>query len=138
MSLKKSHRMEEPMDDYNHQKFGNVGASEKFTLISNYRSFIKEKGFHHPEVLFRKAIEKKMGKALCQPSRLTATMFVREFYANLSSHVVKQVRVRSVLVDFNSRSINEFYNLESVSDEVYDRLLEEPNYTKVLRMLTNG
>ena len=52
--------------------------------------------------------------------------------------MVKQVWVRRVLVDFSSRSINEFYNLEPVSDEGYDRLQEDPNYPKVLRMLTNG
>ena len=55
------------MDDYDHQKFVNVGASEKFTLISNNRSFIKEKGFHHLEDFFRKTIAKKWWKALCQP-----------------------------------------------------------------------
>ena len=46
--------------------------------------------------------------------------------------------MRSVLVDFSSWSINEFYNLEPVSDKVYDRLQEDPNYPEVLRMLTNS
>ena len=49
VSSKKSSRMEEPMEDYDREKFVIVGASEKFTLISKNRSFIKEKGFHHPE-----------------------------------------------------------------------------------------
>ena len=126
------------MDDYDHRKFVNMGASEKFTLISKNRSFIKEKGFHHPEYFFHKTITQKGWKALSQPPRPTATMVVREFYANLSSHMVKQVRVRGMLVDFNSRFINEFYNLEPVSGEAYDRLQEYPNYSEVLRMLTNG
>ena len=52
--------------------------------------------------------------------------------------MVKQVRVRGMLVDFNARSINEFYNLEPVSDEAYNRLREDPNYPEVLRLLTNG
>ena len=34
-------------------------------------------------------------------------------------------------------SINEYYNLESVNLEAYDRLHEAPNYPEVLRMLTN-
>ena len=51
--------MEEQIDDYDHQKFVNVGASEKFTLISKNRSFIKEKGFHYLEDFFRKTIVKK-------------------------------------------------------------------------------
>ena len=126
------------MDDYNHQKFVNLGESEKFTLISKNRSFIKEKGFHHLEDFFRKTIANKGWKALCQPLRPAATMVIGEFYAYLSSHVVKQVRVRGVLVDFSVRSINKFYNLEPVSDEAYNRLQEDPTYPRVLRMLTNG
>ena len=65
-------------------------------------------------------------------------MFVREFYTKFSSHVVKQVRVRGVFVYFSVKSINEFYNLEPVSDDAYNRLQEDPNYPEVLRMLTNG
>ena len=53
---------------------------------------------------------------------LTTIIFVREFYANLASHVVKKVRVRGVLVDFSVKSINEFHNLESVNYEAYNRL----------------
>ena len=43
LSSRKSRRVEEPSDDYNHEKFVNVGAAEKFGLISKNRSFIKEK-----------------------------------------------------------------------------------------------
>ena len=57
--------MEEPLGDYNHAKFVNVGAAEKFGLISKNRSFIKEKGFHHPEDFFRKTITSKGWRALC-------------------------------------------------------------------------
>ena len=92
--------MDEPPKDYDHHKFMNLGASEKFTLISKNRLFIKQKGFYHPKDFFRKTIAKKGWKELCQPPRLAATMVIREFYANLTSHVVKQVRVRGVLVDF--------------------------------------
>ena len=116
----------EPTEDYDHENFVNVGASQKFTLISANRSFIKEKGFHHLEDFFRKTITKKGWKALCQPPRPAAKMVVREFYANLASHVVKKVRVRGVLVDFSAKTINEFYNFESVNNEAYSRLQEDP------------
>ena len=43
-----------------------------------------------------------------------------------------------VLVDFSAKSINRYYNLESVNPEAYDRLHEQPNYPEVLRMLING
>ena len=61
-------------------------------------------------------------KALCQPPMLVATIVVREFYANLTEHVLKKVRVQGVLVDFNANFINEFYNLEPVNNEAYGRL----------------
>ena len=74
---------------------------------------------------------------LYQPPRSAATMVVREFYTNLAAYVLKKVQVRGVLVDFSAKSINEFYNLEPVNLEEYDRLHETPNYPEVLRMLTN-
>ena len=46
--------------------------------------------------------------------------------------------MRRVLVDFSATSINQYYNLEPVNPKAYDRLHENPNYHKVLRMLTNG
>ena len=98
----------------------------------------KEKGFHHPEDFFRKTIAKKGWGALSQPPRLAVTMVVREFYANLATHVLKKVRVRGVLVDFSTKSINAYYNLEPVNAKPYDRLYANPNYPEILRMLTNG
>ena len=130
--------MEKPQGDFDRNKFVNMATAEKFGLISKNQSFIKEKGFHHLEDFFCKTISNKGWKALCQPLRPVATMVVREFYANLAAHVLKRVRVRRVLVDFSVNSINEYYNLESVNSEAYDRLHETPNYLEVLRMLTNG
>ena len=46
--------------------------------------------------------------------------------------------MREVLVYFSAKSINQYYNLEPVNPEAYDRLHEHPNYPKVLKMLTNG
>ena len=85
----------------------------------------------------RKPLRIKGGRHCANP-RSDATMVVREFYANLAAHVLKKVRVRGVLVDFFAKSINEFYNLEPVNIEAYDRLQENPNYPEVLRLLTNG
>ena len=70
--------------------------------------------------------------------RSTDTMVVREFYANLVVHTFQKVTVQGVLVDFSTNSINEFYNLELANNEAYDRVQENPNYPKVLRLLTNG
>ena len=128
LSSKRSRASEEPAHDYDHEKFVNA----------KNRSFIKEKGFHHLDDFFHKTIANKGWRALCQHLRLTAIMEVREFYANLASHILKRVRVHGVLVDFSAKSINRYYNLESVNPEAYDRLHEHPNYPEVLMMLTNG
>ena len=63
---------------------------------------------------------------------------VREFYANLASHVVKKVQVWGVLVDFSAESINQFYNLDPVPPAPFDPFYERPDYPEVIRVLTNG
>ena len=137
MSSKRSRASEEPMHSYDHDKFFNESATEKFGLISKNRSFIKEKGFHHLDDFFRKTIANKGWRALCQPLSPVATSVVREFYAYLASHVLKRVWVLRVLVEFSAKFINWYYNLESVNPDAYDRLHEHPNYLEVLMMLTN-
>ena len=107
---------------YDHDKFVNESEAEKFGLISKNRSFIKEKGFHHLEDFFRKKIADKGWRELCQPPHPAATSEEQEFYANLSSHVLKKVQVRRVLVDFSAKSINQYYNLDPVPFEPFDRL----------------
>ena len=52
------------MHSYNHDKFISESATEKFGLISKNRSFIKEKGFHHPDDFFHKTIANKGWRAL--------------------------------------------------------------------------
>ena len=106
MTAKRGRASEEPRHSYDHDKFVNESEAKKFGLISKNRLFIKEKGFHHPDDFFRKMIANKGWRALCQPPSPAATSVVREFYANLASHVLKKVRVRGVLVDFNTKSIN--------------------------------
>ena len=138
MTTKRGWASEEPTHSYDHDIFVNESAIEKFGLISKNRLFIKEKGFHRLNDFFRKTIANKGWWALCQPPSPAATSVVREFYANLASHVLKKVRVRGVLVDFSAKSINRYYNIEPVNPETFDRLHEQPNYPGVLRMLTNG
>ena len=129
---------EEATPNFDLTRFVNEGAAERFGTICKNRSFIIEKGFHHPDDFFRKIIANKGWRALCQPPRPVATSVVREFYANLASHVVKKVQVHGVLVDFRVKSINQFYNLDPVPLEPFDRLHERPDYLEVLRVLTNG
>ena len=115
MTSKRDRESEEPVHSYNHENFVNKSAVEKFGLISKNRSFIKEKGFHHPDDFFHKTITNKGWRELCQPPSPIAISVVREFYSNLASHVLKKVRVHRVLVDFSAKSINRYYNLEPVN-----------------------
>ena len=129
---------EDPTPNYDVTWFVNEGAADRFGTICKNRSFIKEKGFHHPDDFFRKTIVAKGWRALCQPPRPAAMSVVREFYANLASHFLKKVRVRGILVDFNAESINSYYSLDHVPSEPFDRLYEHPDYPEVIRVLTNG
>ena len=65
MTAKRGRASEEPARSYDHDKFVNESAAEKFDLISKNRSFIKEKGFHHPDDFFHKMITNKGWWALC-------------------------------------------------------------------------
>ena len=138
LPAKRSRPSEDPTPTFDASQFANMSAAERFGTICKNRSFIKEKGFHHPNDFFRKTIEAKGWRALCQPPRPAAMSVVREFYANLASHVLKRVRVRGVLVDFSAESINSFYSLEHVPVGPFDQLREHPDYPEVIRVLTKG
>ena len=138
LPTKRGRTSEDPTPNFDVSRFVNEGAADWFGTICKNRSFIKEKGFHHPDDFFRKTIAAKGWRALCQPLHPAAMSVVREFYTNLASHVIKKVRVRGVLVDFSAESINHFYNLDPVPSEPFNRLYERPDYPKVIRVLTNG
>ena len=89
LPAKRSRANEAPTPAFDASRFVNADAADRFSIICKNRSFIKEKGFHHPEDFFRKTIEAKGWRALCQPPRPAAMSVVREFYANLASHVLK-------------------------------------------------
>ena len=138
LPAKRSRASEAPTPTFDASRFNNEAAADRFSIICKNRSFIKEKGFHHPEDFFRKTIEAKGWRALCQPPRPAAMSVVREFYANLASHVLKKVRVRGVLVDFSAESINSYYGLERIPPGPFDQLREHPDYHEVIRVLTKG
>ena len=138
LPAKRSRPSEAPTPAFDASRFANLSAAERFGTICKNRSFIKEKGFHHPDDFFRKTIEAKGWRALCQPPRPAAMSVVREFYANLDSHVLKKVRVRGVLVNFSAESINIYYGLEHIPPGPFDQLREHPDYPEVIRVLTKG
>ena len=138
LTAKRGRASEDPTPNFDITKFVNEGAADRFGTICKNRSFIKEKGFHHPDDFFLKTIVTKGWRALCQPPRPAVTSVVQEFYANLASHVIKKVQVCGVLVEFSTQSINQFYYLDSDPPEPFDRLYGRPDYPEVIRVLTNG
>ena len=138
LPTKRGRASEDSTLNYDVMRFVNEGAADRFGIICKNHSFIKEKGFHHPDDFFLKTIVAKGWRALCQPPHPAAMSVVQEFYANLASHVLKKVRVRGVLVDFSAKSINSYYSLAHVPSEPFDRLYEHPDYPEVIRVLTNG
>ena len=138
LPAKRSRPSEDPILTYDVTRFVNASSADRFGTIFKNRSFIKEKGFHHPDDFFRKTITAKGWRALCQPPHPAAMSVVREFYANLASHVLKKVRVRGILVNFSAEPINSFYSLDHVPYEPFNRLYEHPDYPEVIRVLTNG
>ena len=138
LPTKRGRSSEDLTPTYDVTRFVNEGVVNRFGTICKYRSFIKEKGFHHPNDFFRKTIATKEWRALCQPPHPAAMSVVRVFYANLASHVLKKVRMRGILVDFSAESINSYYSLDHVPSEPFQRLYEHPNYPEIIRVLTNG
>ena len=74
-----------------------------------------------------KNIATKGWKELCKPLKLAAISVVRELYANLVDKGLKKVWVRGKWVPFDSETINGFYNLPKVDNEVYKSLRNNPN-----------
>ena len=65
LPTKRGRASEDSTPNYDVTWFVNEGAADRFGTISKNRSFIKEKGFHHPDDFFRKTIAAKGWRALC-------------------------------------------------------------------------
>ena len=102
LPTKRGRASEDRTPTFDITKFVNEGVTDRFGTICKNRSFIKEKGFHHPDDFFRKTIATKGWRALCQPPRSAGRSLLLEFYGNLVAHVVKKVRVHGVLVEVSA------------------------------------
>ena len=50
---KRGRSSEDPTPNYDVTRFVNERVADRFEIICKNRSFIKEKGFHHPDDFFR-------------------------------------------------------------------------------------
>ena len=76
LPTKRGRASEDPTPTFDVTRFVNEGVADRFDTIFKNRSFIKEKGFHHPDEFFRKTIVAKGWRALCQPPRPAAMSVV--------------------------------------------------------------
>ena len=59
LPTKQSRPSEDLTPTFDASRFANASAADRFSIICKNRSFIKEKGFHHPDEFFRKTIKRK-------------------------------------------------------------------------------
>ena len=76
LPTKRGRASEDLTPNFDIMKFVNEGVADRFGTICKNQSFIKEKGFHHPNDFFRKTIATKGWWALCQPPRPATTSVV--------------------------------------------------------------
>ena len=65
LPTKRGRPNEDPTHNFDVSRFVNEGAVDRFGTICKNRSFIKEKGFHHPDDFFHKTIAAMGWWALC-------------------------------------------------------------------------
>ena len=61
LTAKQGRANEDPTPNFDLTKFVNEGAADRFGTICKNRSFIKEKGFHHPTTSFARPLRIRDG-----------------------------------------------------------------------------
>ena len=103
------------------------------------KEFICERGFGKLIPPFFEVIEKRGWAFFCEHKAPEFSALPREFYANMVGMKEDSVFVRGVWVPFDNRSINEVFKLRDFKHRSkYNKLLENPNYEKIVNRLTGG
>ena len=103
------------------------------------KEFICERGFGKVISPFSEVITKRGWEFFCEHKAPGFSALLREFYANMIGMKDDSVFVRGVWVPLNDRSINEMFKLRDYKHgSKYKKLLENPNYKKIVSRLTGG
>ena len=98
-----------------------------------------ERGFGKLISPFSEVIEKRGWGFFCEHKAPGFSALSREFYANMVGMKEDSVYVRGVWVPFGVRRINEMFRLRDIKHGLkYKKLVENPNYEKILNLLTGG
>ena len=103
------------------------------------KEFVCESGFRKLISPFSEVIEKRGWGFFCEHKGLGFSAISREFYANMVGMKEDSVYVRGVWVPFGDRRINEMFKWRDLKHRSkYKKLVENPNYEKILNLLTGG
>ena len=114
-------------------------AQELWNKILFDKKFMCERCFGKLISPFSEVIEKRGWRFFCEHKASGFSALAREFYANMVGMKEDSVYVRGVWVPFGDRRINEMFKLRDLKHgSNYKKLVENPNYEKILNLLTGG
>ena len=114
-------------------------AQELWNKILFDKEFVCERGFGKLISPFSKVIEKGGWGFFCEHKPPGFSALAKEFYANMVGMKEDLFYVRGVWVPFGDRRINEMFKLRDLKHgSKYRKLVENPNYEKILNLLTGG
>ena len=103
------------------------------------KEFVCKRGFGKLISLFSEVMKKRGWEFFCEHKAPGFVALAREFYANMVGMKDDSVYVRGVWVPFDDKRINEVFKLRDFKHgSKYKKLLENPNYEKIVSRLTGG
>ena len=89
--------------------------------------------------LLAKMIENRGWQSLGEHKEPGCVVLVKEFFMNMVEEEGKKVYVRGKWIDFRKEKINTLFNLKVYRDgSKFNKLLKEPEYQKIVDLLTTG
>ena len=103
------------------------------------KDFIGERSFNKWVSPFQELVESKGWEFFYEHKAPGFVDVVKDFYANLLGEKDKTIYVRGKWISFNIGHIDQIYNLkEKKNESKFKRLLEAPDYQKIVDLLTDG
>ena len=103
------------------------------------KGFVSERRFRNPITPFKEMIEQRGWRALCAHQKSGYAAVVKEFYSILVGRKDNTVFVRGVWVPYGAKAINEAYGMAGHKHgSNFKKLLENPNFKKIAKKLTDG
>ena len=114
-------------------------AQELWNKVLFDKEFVCERGFGKLNSPFSEVIEKRGWGFFYEHKAPGFSALAREFYTNMVGMKEDSVYVRGVWVPFGDRRIIEMFKLRDFKHgSEYKKLVENPNYEKILNRLTGG